>query len=298
MSSFLQPNNSWQWPNFCTVESSDLGINGSAAADQNTISSTPGGGGGGAGPAATKSFASEFDDIGNAFKNLSMEEREVIFNELHGCTDESTTKESPQMISQKLAQLDAELKKKTGTATSRFHDGNPLSSLLEAYTEAYQQDKEYVEDTKFRLMFLRADSYDVKAAAQRMLSFFEQKLNLFGFDKLTKRITYDDLSEDDLESLHCGCVQSLPFKDSAGRTVLISFGPLRREKTIQNYVSVFAYGMDVLVDPLASFCGKSYSTSSRRPVDFFIRLTAATLKPPRRTVTSSFLLLHEAFGNE
>ena len=197
------------------------------------------------GTATTKSFEREFDEVGNAFANMTIKEKEAAFNDLHGCPDEETAaqQENPKEILQKLAELDTELRKRTGVDYSVYddrvaHHASLSTPLIHAYCKAYLQDKTYVEDRKFRLSFLRADLYNVKAAAQRIFLFFELKLNLFGIDKLTKSITYDDLSEDDLESLHCGALQILPSTDRAGRTVFVSLGHRRREKSIQNHVSV------------------------------------------------------------
>jgi hypothetical protein len=54
-------------------------------------------------------------------------------------------------------------------------------------------------DVTFKLMFLRADYYDASKAARRLAKYFEDKLHLFGEDKLVKKITLDDLSEEDME---------------------------------------------------------------------------------------------------
>lgn len=60
---------------------------------------------------------------------------------------------------------------------------------------------------------------------------------LFGKEKLTKPVLYQDLSNDDIESLHSGSLQVLPLKDRAGRIVILAMGSNRCEKTVENYVS-------------------------------------------------------------
>lgn len=191
-----------------------------------------------AGAATTTSLV----DFGNSFTNLSSQEKESAYNDLHGCPD--TPKEDPEVMAEKLARLDAELRKKVEqerpmTTDDMFHNnrrGNQ-STAAAAYVQAYYQNKENVENRKFRLAFLRAELYNVKGAAERICHFFEIKLHLFGAEKLTEPILYQDLSKDDIDSLHSGALQSLPLNDSAGRLVLIVVAANRREKTIDNFVS-------------------------------------------------------------
>ena len=70
-------------------------------------------------------------------------------------------------------------------------------------------------------MFLRSDYFDAPAAARRIVRHFEQKLELFGVEKLTKNITQADISQDTLDCLYHGFGQMLPVRDRAGREVLI-----------------------------------------------------------------------------
>jgi hypothetical protein len=51
---------------------------------------------------------------------------------------------------------------------------------------------------------------------------FQHKLDLFGIEKLAKRITLDDLDEDDKAALLSGSVHMLRQKDRSGRTVSFS----------------------------------------------------------------------------
>ena len=68
------------------------------------------------------------------------------------------------------------------------------------YDIAERMDPTYDNARAFRIMFLRANRYDVKASANQMLLFFELKQQLFGHDKLAKDITIHDLDEDNLEA--------------------------------------------------------------------------------------------------
>jgi hypothetical protein len=49
-----------------------------------------------------------------------------------------------------------------------------------AYEQAERMTKGYVTDSKFRLMFLRANRFDAEKAATRLVNFMEGKLEYFG----------------------------------------------------------------------------------------------------------------------
>ena len=77
-----------------------------------------------------------------------------------------------------------------------------------------------VGDASFRTMFLRASPNDPQRAAQRMLQFFQHKLQLFGVDRLGKNIAMSDLSDEDRNVLYRGRMQVLKERDQSGKTVL------------------------------------------------------------------------------
>lgn len=224
MSSPLEPSSTWKWPNFCQRNNSNNSNNSNLVSSGGVYSTSF------ASPSAnTSSFMSEFDDVANSFANLTVKEKESAFDDIHGCTDD-TSKKDPQLIEKRLIELDVELQKK-----SREVSG--IQSSFAAYREAYEQNRSYVEDRNFRLLFLYADSFNVKDASNRIFQFFEQKLNLFGIEKLARPITYDDLSNEDLECLHSGDFQMLPLKDRTGRNVVVGLNPVHHDKTLPNHVS-------------------------------------------------------------
>ena len=75
---------------------------------------------------------------------------------------------------------------------------------------------------------LRAERYNSKAAAARMVRFFSFKEMLFGEEKLVKDIHLEDLNESDLMALRSGYCQMFPERDRSGRPVLLVHG---RENT-------------------------------------------------------------------
>jgi hypothetical protein len=157
--------------------------------------------------------------IASEMNQLSMEERDKIFSDIHGVAD--IVKEAPGFINFQLLQLETELTKiETKTA----------------YNLAKSLSADYVNDPKFRLLFLRASSFDVNAAATQMVRFFDEKLELFGAEKLTKDIEWSDLDEDDIETVESGWFQVLPEKDQSGRIIACSFPRLQSFRTARSMV--------------------------------------------------------------
>ena len=136
--------------------------------------------------------------------NLSVKERDQALHDVHGIAD--TVEETPEFVKTKLEDLLCQI--------------NSIQPKP-AFNLALAQSLDYVTNRDFLLMFLRADYFDAPAAARRIVRHFEQKLELFGVDKLTKNITQADLSQDTLDCLYHGFGQMLPVRDRAGREVLI-----------------------------------------------------------------------------
>ena len=136
--------------------------------------------------------------------HLSIEERERVFEEVHGVAQ--IIEESEGFVARKLEQLEEEIGK---------------CRRKRAYEQALFLNPEYAQNMKFRLMFLRADRFDPSKAAKRVIKFFELKLDLFGINKLVKDITMDDLNTDDLVSLNAGSHFFLKNYDRAGRRILL-----------------------------------------------------------------------------
>ena len=159
--------------------------------------------------------------LAKEMNQLSVEEREKVLEDIHGIA--RAVDEPVDYVKNSLVLIEQELSKITRT---RF-----------AFDLAKSQSEEYVSSEKRRLMFLRADSFDVSKAASRMVRFFDEKYKLFGADKLTKDIVLADLDPDDVAALERGFYQVLPEKDCAGRKVLCFFPKLKVIRTTQNMVS-------------------------------------------------------------
>jgi hypothetical protein len=168
-------------------------------------------------------FCSEDADqlMAQELNKLSIQEREKVFHDLHGISDQAH-EESPEFVKERLTELESALDERV-----------PVKL---AYEMALIIDPDYVTNTTFRLMFLRADLFDPYKAALRLARHFEIKLDLFGKELLCRDITQDDLDEGTLECLYSGWIQELPLRDTAGRVVSVLFGG-RSHHSVEQKVS-------------------------------------------------------------
>jgi hypothetical protein len=163
--------------------------------------------------------------IAQALNRLSMQERDQVFHDLHGVND--VIPETHDFVTTKVQELQSNL--------MYLKDRHPKAK---AFQMALEQQSAFVFDPIFLLMFLRSESFDVAKAADRMIRFFDLKLFLFGPDSLCRDITMDSLSKDDTSALKAGFFQLLPFRDRAGRAVLIFFPAFQSYNVAENMVSL------------------------------------------------------------
>ena len=212
------------------------------------------------------------DGIAEALSQLTFQEREEVYNDLHGITKKHTSddemddngtvnrdEEDPAVVQRCLDELEKHLKSMTSTAqgnnTNNRTSSHPEISSVSAYLEALKQNEAYVRNDAFRLGFLRAEKFYPQKAATRMVRFFEEKLAIFPPDKLTKDITMDDLDEGDLNYLKCGVFQLVPLKDRSGRHIIMTLPklkPPKDQRTDRNSVrSIF--GIFLVVSKVQKF---------------------------------------------
>jgi hypothetical protein len=160
--------------------------------------------------------------IAQELHNLSLKDRNRVYEEIHGVAER--LQEDPELVAQRLSQFNLFL----------FSEIRNKS----AYSSAFQQSPEYVNDPAFRLMFLRSTDFDAYRAAQKVVDHFELKLELFGFEKLARNITLDDLDQKDLECLKSGMIQILPIKDRAGRPIFFARPMMHDEMRVRKVYSV------------------------------------------------------------
>lgn len=194
----------------------------------------------GSGSMSRRTSPSAFDDIlAQELNDLSLQEREKVFNEIHGVADGVV--ETPEMIDEKLKELDEcirKIKKKP------------------AFERALFLSPRYVRDRSFRVMFLRSTFFDATKAANKIVAYFRSKLELFGEEKLVKRLTLDDLDQDTLDELHRGSILWLPVKDRSNRPVLFVVQKNFAYKTWQSKVrGIWYLIMAILEDEDAQMNG-------------------------------------------
>ena len=146
--------------------------------------------------------------IAKKMSQLTMEERENVYHDIHAVTGVVDEKSEPGFLNRKLNELEMEIQ--------RIDFRN-----RQAYELALCLAPAYVRDSAFRLRFLRADRFNAKLAAERYTRHYQLKLELFGPQKLGRHIVQDDLDKEALDKLYSGMNQSLPKRDTAGRLVWI-----------------------------------------------------------------------------
>jgi hypothetical protein len=148
------------------------------------------------------------DYIANALNQMSLKERDEVYCDLHGVAKDIV--EDPEFVGRKLEEL-------------QLHVDQISPSNSKAFRLVELQSPSFVNNRKIRLRFLRAEAFDSRKAATRMMRFFDFKLVLFGEDRLCRDITYFDLNDEDQTALKTGFTQRLSERDRAGRAVIVLF---------------------------------------------------------------------------
>jgi len=203
-------------------------------------------------------------------QQLPKEQREQVWADMTGHPETQQyrmTAESPALVQQQVNAMTEDIQSLLSSSTSssvstsssegeashpsndnsndnsnNSHDATTtLSSIstssFQAYRLARQRNPEYVEAQK--IMFLRAEDFNAKAAAVRMLHFFDtlQSLRL----PLGRDIRLSDLDVDDKESLEAGGMQWLPVTDHAGRAIVVTRQANYKYKTHDNMLRAMCY---------------------------------------------------------
>lgn len=145
------------------------------------------------------------DFLAAEMNKLTMEERSKALDDVH-CVGEDV-QENPEEIERLLQEYQTVVEK----------------SKNECYDLAFAKNPDFVQDIAFRLMFLRANLYNVKSAVKQMFRFLEQKMTYFGEEILARKIALSDLNAEDIEAILAGVVVLQKERDSSGRCVLYSF---------------------------------------------------------------------------
>ncbi|KAG7371364.1 hypothetical protein IV203_019934 [Nitzschia inconspicua] len=144
---------------------------------------------------------------------LSLNDREKTMEEIHGAHAQTVAQhEQPDKIQESLRQMRLEVQ-----------NTPPINK--QAFEIAIAKDPRYVDHDKFWIRFLRAEEYDPRKAANRMMSFLEFNREFFGEHVLTRPVCQRDLSPAAIRTMtEEGMFQILPFRDNSGRRIAVFLG--------------------------------------------------------------------------
>mmetsp|Transcript_13315 Transcript_13315/g.33500 ORF Transcript_13315/g.33500 Transcript_13315/m.33500 type:complete len:518 (+) Transcript_13315:144-1697(+) len=195
------------------------------------------------------------DLIAQDFNNLSFHDRNAINEEIHGVSSLSPI-ETPQMVADAIHRLSMEIDAighKPSYDRSQQWNSNSSTMGIDCTQSIYNYNTEtfrarthstYVNTLDFRLRFLRADLFDAKKAARRLIKFLDVVMDLYdGNDELLRRpIGLNDLkSKEEKDYLKLGNHQLLPFRDRSGRRVVAMVPDMENIPCVRLRSKVFLY---------------------------------------------------------
>ncbi len=165
--------------------------------------------------------------ITKELSRLSVQDRNDINEEIHGVRSLARD-ETPEDLARSLGELDTVLSRMiTNPASLRnAFDFGQRETGSKKITERNERDHVYVNDTNFRLRFLRCERFDAEKAAIRMIKYLDLILTLWGENALRRQIQLTDFSKDEMKLMRSGCIQVLPYRDRAGRPILAFVGDM------------------------------------------------------------------------
>ena len=94
----------------------------------------------------------------------------------------------------------------------------------------------FVDDVDFRLRFLRCELFQVDKAVLRFINYLNLSYELFGAMALKRVVRISDMSKAELRFIRKGNYQILPYRDRAGRSVLVMLGGMDPKEDIMEWV--------------------------------------------------------------
>lgn len=208
--------------------------------------------------------------------SLSVKERELVYEEIHGVAD--IIEETPALVSSSLFEMSDAL----------VHTPKKEKRALD---RALFLRPDIAKDDKLHLLFLRAERFDPKKAARKMCRYFDHKMELFGYEKLVKKITLDDLGEQEMQAMQEGSFQFIPVNHQ-GLQAVFTTSPVMDDldwKATTRYI--FYQVMAALEDEevqkrgivvIPNFCGE-WKRPLSKTIEFTIRSAHITTDLPFRT---------------
>lgn len=155
----------------------------------------------------------------NELYQLPPTERERIQEEIHGVKS-MAVEETPELLQVSFCQFDAHVQ--TLTTQPQHKKWQPEHAAYH-YAVGHSQDCQYVlTNRNFHLMFLRAELFDVPAAAVRYLKNLAILYRYFGYQALQRPLHFhQDLTRAEQTELKTGKMQILPSRDRSGRLISV-----------------------------------------------------------------------------
>ena len=159
--------------------------------------------------------------LANELRQMDFKTRDEVQEELHGVRM-LAKEEFPEMIELSMRRLEEELNR---------------TPTKEAYDESQQHPNTYVNTYAFRLKFLRAEVFAIKATAKRMVLFLDMMKEYYGPEALVRPPRLSDFGNDEMELLKSGGEQILPSCDRSGRRILVFIGAHGKGYSVYSRVS-------------------------------------------------------------
>jgi hypothetical protein len=159
------------------------------------------------------------DFLVQEFQGLSFQDRNAICEEIHGVRL-LAPEETPELLQESLRQLEIELVALQSRSQEQSTTHYRQTSRTSAYDRACQIPTSYIHKNPFRLRFLRTEMMNPKKAAERIVTFLNNAVELFGEQILARPLQLYDLGKDGLDCLRSGDYQPLPFRDRSGRRII------------------------------------------------------------------------------
>jgi hypothetical protein len=117
--------------------------------------------------------------------------------------------------------------------------GSPVTHLQRELPTADGSPYSFIDDVNFRLRFLRCELFQVDKAVLRFINYLNLSYELFGAVALMRVVRISDLSKSELRFVRKGNYQILPYRDRAGRPVLVLLGGMDPSVDVVEWVRFF-----------------------------------------------------------
>jgi hypothetical protein len=192
--------------------------------------------------------------LSKELQELSFQERSNILEEVHGVTCFAPN-ETPELLQNALQQMNFHLRH------SVLH--KPAFDLAQTFP------KTYTNETEFRLKFLRAELFDAKKSAVRLVKFLELARELYGNQCLQRPVQLSDLGADGGEALRSGQWQLLPCRDRSGRRIFAMVNDMAFRFSLEARVSNLHEASGLSICQVICLCC-SYHCSAKWPFIYII----------------------------